>query len=90
VYLVRIKEQAGENGSTVSMHRNVVCLFKNKFRCSNFKFCYTDDVRLPKNLRLLILLITFIPNELEIKETTDRDRSASYFDLHLEIDVRTD
>ena len=24
--------------------------------------------------------------ELEIKDTTDRARSASYFDLHLEID----
>jgi hypothetical protein len=25
------------------------------------------------------------PIELEIKDTTDTDRSASYFDLHLEI-----
>jgi hypothetical protein len=26
------------------------------------------------------------PIELEIKDTTDTDRSASYLDLHLEID----
>jgi hypothetical protein len=26
------------------------------------------------------------PTELEIKDTTDTDRSASYLDLHLEID----
>jgi hypothetical protein len=26
------------------------------------------------------------PSELEIKDTTDTDRSASYLDLHLEID----
>jgi hypothetical protein len=33
---------------------------------------------------LVILLI--YPIELEIKDTTDTDRSASYLDLHLEID----
>jgi hypothetical protein len=26
------------------------------------------------------------PNELEIKDTTDTDRSASYLDIHLKID----
>jgi hypothetical protein len=29
---------------------------------------------------------TAYPIELEIKDTTDTDRSASYLDLHLEID----
>ena len=33
----------------------------------------------------MILLIAY-PIELEIKDTTDTDMSASYFDLHLEID----
>ena len=28
----------------------------------------------------------FYPIELEIKDTIDTDKSASYFDLHLEID----
>ena len=28
------------------------------------------------------------PIELEIKDTTDTDRSASYLDLHLELTVR--
>jgi hypothetical protein len=31
-------------------------------------------------------LITSIPNELEVKDITDTDRSASYLDIHLEID----
>jgi hypothetical protein len=33
----------------------------------------------------VILLIAY-PIELEIKDNTDTDMSASYFDLHLEID----
>jgi hypothetical protein len=28
------------------------------------------------------------PNELEIKDTTDTDRSASYVDIHLETDSK--
>jgi hypothetical protein len=34
----------------------------------------------------MIIIIVYIHNELEIKDTTDTQRSASYFDLHLEID----
>ena len=34
----------------------------------------------------MILLISLYPIELEIKDTTDTDRSASYLDLHLKID----
>ena len=30
--------------------------------------------------------LTYIPNKFEIKDTTDTERSASYLDLHLEID----
>ena len=32
------------------------------------------------------MLIASIPLSLKIKDTTDTDRSASYLDLHLEID----
>jgi hypothetical protein len=32
------------------------------------------------------LLTMLYPIELEIKDTTDTDRSASYLDLHIEID----
>ena len=35
---------------------------------------------------VMIIIIVYIHNELEIKDTTDTQRSASYFDLHLEID----
>ena len=34
----------------------------------------------------MILLTAYIPNELAIKDTTYIARSASYIDLHLEID----
>jgi hypothetical protein len=34
----------------------------------------------------VISVIGIYPIELEIKDTTDTDRSASYIDLHLEID----
>jgi hypothetical protein len=33
-----------------------------------------------------IILCLLIPIELEIKDTSDTDRSVSYLDLHLEID----
>jgi len=32
------------------------------------------------------ITITLDPNELEVKDTTDTQKSASYLDLHLEID----
>ena len=35
-------------------------------------------------LGLVISLIASYPIELEIKDTTDTDRSASYLDLHLD------
>jgi hypothetical protein len=42
-----------------------------------------------KTGKMSIFFITFdhiYPNELVIKDTTNTDRSASYHDLHLEID----
>jgi hypothetical protein len=44
-------------------------------------FRYKDDV-----LSLNNYIDRFYPIEPEIKDTTDTDRSTSYFDLHLEID----
>ena len=34
----------------------------------------------------VIIRISLIQNELEVKDTTDTQKSASYFDLPLEID----
>jgi len=44
---------------------------KKLARPFNFRFCNIDCI---------------YPIEIEIKDTTDTARSASYFDLHLEID----
>ena len=54
--------------------------------------CEADFVQGPlkKNEKKLIRSFNFVdriyPIELEIKDTTDTDMSASYLDLHLEID----
>ena len=45
----------------------------------NFTFCYIDD--------FLSLHNAIYPIEHEINDITDTDRSASYLDLHLEIDI---
>ena len=52
----------------------------------NFTFRYIDDVLSLNNSRLGDFVDRIYPIELEIKDTTDTDRSASYLDLHLEID----
>jgi len=49
-------------------------ILKKLARSCNFTFRYTDDVLSLNN------------SMLEIKGPTDTDRSASYLDLHLEID----
>ena len=58
-----------------------------------FKCCFDADPllwKLKKNSQLCKnvnkLKTKVYPIELEIKDTTDTDRSASYLDLHLEID----
>jgi hypothetical protein len=48
-------------------------------------FRYRDDVLSLNNSRFGDLVDRIYPIELEIKDTTDTDRSASYLDLHLEI-----
>jgi hypothetical protein len=52
-------------------------------RSFNFTYRYIDDVLSLNNSRFGDFVDRI---ELEIKDTTDTDRSASYLDLHLEID----
>ena len=52
----------------------------------NFTFRYIDDVLSLNNFRLGDFVDRIYPIELEIKDITDTDTSASYLDLHLEID----
>ena len=53
---------------------------KKLARSFNFTFRYIDDVLSLNNSRFGDFV------ELEIKDTTDTDRSASYLDLHLKMD----
>ena len=55
-------------------------------RSFNFTFRYIDDVLSLNNSRFGDFVDRIYPIELEIKDTTETDRSASYLDLHLEID----
>jgi hypothetical protein len=59
---------------------------KKLARSFNFTFRYIDDVLSLNNYRFGDFVDRIYPIELEIKDTIDTDRSASYFDLHLEID----
>ena len=59
---------------------------KKLARFFNFTFRYIDDVLSLNNSRFGDFVYRIYPIELEIKDTTDTDRSASYLDLHLEID----
>ena len=49
----------------------------------NFTFRYIDDVLSLNNFRFGDFVDRIYPIELEIKDTTDTDTSASYLDLHL-------
>jgi len=49
-------------------------------------FCYLDYVLSLNNSRLCDFVDRIYPIELDIKDTTDTDRSASCIELHLEID----
>ena len=55
-------------------------------RSFNFTFRYIDNVLSLNNSRFGDFVDRIYPIGLEIKYTTDTDRSASYLDLHLEID----
>ena len=52
----------------------------------NFTFRYIDDVLSLSNSGLGDFVDHIYPIELELKDTTDTDRSASYLDIHLEMD----
>ena len=52
----------------------------------NFRFRYTDDVLSLNNSRFGDFADCIYPIELEIKDTTDTDMTASYLDLDLETD----
>jgi hypothetical protein len=57
-----------------------------KFTMGKVKYRYIDDVLSLNNSRFGDFVDRIYRIELEIKDTTDTDRSASYLDLHLEID----
>jgi hypothetical protein len=59
---------------------------KKLARSCNFTFHYIDDVLSLNNSRFGDFVDRIYPTELEIKVTTYTDRSASYLDLHLDID----
>jgi hypothetical protein len=59
---------------------------KKLTRSSNFTFRYIDDVLSLNNSRFGDFVDPIYLIELEIKDTTDTDRSVSYLDLHIEID----
>jgi len=54
-------------------------------RSFNFTFSYIDVLSL-NNSKFGDIVDRIYPIELEIKDTTDTDRSASYLDVHLGID----
>jgi hypothetical protein len=59
---------------------------KKLVRSFNFTIRYIDDVLSLNKSRFGDFVDRIYPIELEIKDTTDTDTSASYVDLHLEID----
>ena len=63
-----------------------VLVKKKLARSFNFTFRYIDDVLSLSNARVGDFVDRIYPIELEIKDTTDTDRSTSYLDLHIEID----
>jgi hypothetical protein len=59
---------------------------KKLARSFNFTFHYIDNVLSLNNSRFGDFVDRIYPIEIEIKDTTYSDRSASYLDMHLEID----
>jgi hypothetical protein len=55
-------------------------------KTDNFTLRYINDVLSLNNSRFCDLVDRIHPIEFEIKDTTDTDASASYLDLHLEVD----
>ena len=65
-------------------------LLKNKDRklaqTFNSSFCYIDDILSLNNSRFGDYLHHIYPNEVQVQDTTDIQKSASYLDLQLGID----
>jgi hypothetical protein len=61
---------------------------KKLARSFNFNLRYRDDVLSLINSRFDNFVDCIYPIELEIKDTTDTDRSDSYLDLHLGLDSK--
>ena len=61
---------------------------KNLAQSFNFTFRYIDDVSSLNNSKFGNFVDRVYLIELEIKDTTDTVRSASYLDLHLEIESK--
>ena len=59
---------------------------KKLARSFNLTFRYIDDVLSRKNSSFGDFVNHIYPMKLEIKDTTDTDRYASYLDLHLQFD----
>lgn len=59
---------------------------KHLAKSFNFTFRYIDDVLSLNNPHFCEYLHRIYPSELDIKDTTESRRSASYLDLYLEID----
>ena len=62
-------------------------LNKNDFFPSNFLYRYIDDVLSLSNSRFGDFVHRIYSIQLEVNDTTDRDMSASYLNLHLESDI---
>jgi hypothetical protein len=60
---------------------------KKLARSFNSTFLYIDDVLSLNNSRFDDFVNCIYPIQLEINDTTDTERSASYLDLHLELTV---
>jgi hypothetical protein len=59
---------------------------KKLARSFNFTFRFIDDVLSLNNYRFGDFVYRIYPIELEIKDSTYTDRSASYRDTHIEFD----
>jgi len=71
----------------VKLIQGLLTINKNKVvRPVNFTFRYIDDVLSLNNSRVGDFVDRIYPIKLEIKNNTNTDMSASYLDIHLEID----
>ena len=79
-----------QNFSTFNAYKTSYKGFSKKekklARSFTFTFCYIDDVISLNISRFGDFVDRIYPIELEIKDTTDTERSASYFDLYFKID----